>query len=399
MRLGLNLFAYYPDRHGGAEIYMRNIVCALAAAPASCDLVLFVREDTRGLYQPRGRRLEEVVLPTARDSRRLRLLEQLLLPRAVDRASVDVLFSNYVVPVSSRVPHIVNVHDLLYRDHPECVEPAGKLLYSRLFIPLSLRRAKRVLTVSLASAARLRSLFPWVSPKLAVTVEGVDDELATVHVGEDEVRSTLSALGISRPYLLSAATLGPNKNTARLLEAFQSVRSQCPELSLVLTGRRDQAGSLATRTTELGLREAVVFTDFVSRRALAALYLGATAHVMPSIYEGFGLSVIEAQHFGCPVACSNVTSLPEVAGGAALLFDPYDVRSISEALLALCTDAPLRATLAAAGRRNVERYTWERAAIDVLASAEGALGGTRPRAPAGRPHPLIVNTPRGAREG
>lgn len=370
--LGINLLPYYPGGQGGAEVYIRNLVQALIEFTDVVNVVLFVNQKGAKVYHPGVEGFSEIVVPGA-DGGRLRRIfaEQVSLPLHVRRAHVDWLFSNYVVPVLAPCKQVVNVHDMLYKVHPEWVGEQSKVWYWRAMIPASLWRVSKVFTVSESSAADIRRFFPSTRAKTHVTVEGVSRDLLD-DVGEVSETQFLKRLGITKPYVLSAATFGPNKNIARLIEAFKRVRQAGVDAQLVLTGRKERGGkALDDLLTKLQLHKHVVFTNFVSASELAALYRNAHVHVMPSMFEGFGLSVIEAQHFGCPVACSNVTSLPEVAGPGAALFDPLDVDDMANVVTRLLKDADERAALRQAGFANVQRYTWRQAALDLVAVAVG----------------------------
>lgn len=372
MRLGINLLPYTPGQHGGAEVYIRNLLNALSDVAHSTSIVLFVTPRGQGRYVSSGNHsFQECVLPAwSARSRLMRIIaEQSLMPWYVKRTKIDCLFSNYVIPLLAPVPQIVNVHDMLYKKLPKVLENT-KQLYWSIFVPLSLRRATRVITVSHSSATDIVSYFPHVKDKLSVTVEGVNNELVKFR----DVQPCIVAkeLEIQAPFILSAATFGPHKNVRTLVEAFAIVSRQNPELRLVLTGGANTTDAQEERATliglinELGLTDRVVFTGYVSERLLAALYRCATLYIIPSLYEGFGLSVIEAQYFGTPVITSDTPALVEVGGDATISVPALDVKAFAAAILRLLTDEHERKQLIKQGRANVERYSWANAAQDVL---------------------------------
>jgi glycosyltransferase involved in cell wall biosynthesis len=173
-----------------------------------------------------------------------------------------------------------------------------------------------------------------------------------------------------KPYLLSVSTIQPRKNYTRLIEAFAKLISdfgfRISDLHLVICGSRGWMFDDVFQTAErLGLRDRVLFPDFVSDDDLPALYAGATLFVYPSLYEGFGLPVAEAMACGAPVVSSNASSLPEVAGDAALYFDPRDVDAMTDALRRALADDALRADLRARGFAQAKKFSWEKAAAEL----------------------------------
>jgi glycosyltransferase involved in cell wall biosynthesis len=173
------------------------------------------------------------------------------------------------------------------------------------------------------------------------------------------------------PYIVYVGTLQPRKNLVRLVDAFGLVRQQRPNLRLVLAGQRGWlADPIFRRVEALGLQDAVHFPGFVADADLPALLSGALCFAFPSLHEGFGFPVLEAQACGAPVLAANTSSLPEVAGEGALLVDPLDTAAIAAGLLRLADDATLRSQLRVAGFANLRRFSWQRCAQETLAVLE-----------------------------
>jgi len=202
---------------------------------------------------------------------------------------------------------------------------------------------------------------------------GRDEALAPVR-DPAELARVRARYGIGERYLLYVGTLQPRKNLARLVDAFTRLAGD-PALTgvqLVLAGKPGWlADDLAPRVARLGLAGRVLFPGYIADADLPALLSGALAFAFPSLYEGFGIPVLEAQSCGVPVMTSNNSSLPEVAGDAALLVDPHDVDAIAEAMRRLVTDDALRAELVRRGFENVKRFSWEKCARETLAVLEG----------------------------
>ncbi|MCB8920913.1 MAG: glycosyltransferase family 4 protein [Ardenticatenaceae bacterium] len=370
MRIGINLLPYTPNHQGGAEIYIRNLIYALGDLELEHEFVLFITSNVKDAYLPGKGPFSEVVIPAwITKWRTMRVLvEQLILPWFVFRSHVDCLFSNYVIPALVFVPQVVNVHDMLYKRYPEFIE-VSKRLYWSVMIPISLWRSKTILTVSHSSAKDIALYFPWAEGKIKVTVEGVNKDLSEHK--DANVERICQELKITLPFILSTATFGPHKNMRTLIEAFAMLADKL-EIDLVLTGGAGTGDAVKEQqalkqfVTELGLVERVHFTGYVSEEHLAALYKGAIVYVNPSSFEGFGLSIIEAQHFDTPVICSNIPALSEVGGSSVRLFDSNSSGELAEILSEVLTDQGEREKMIELGKTNVKKYKWDLAANDLV---------------------------------
>jgi glycosyltransferase involved in cell wall biosynthesis len=236
---------------------------------------------------------------------------------------------------------------------------------------VSARRSDRVLTVSRASRDDLVNSLGVPREKIDVAHSGPGLAGSTTPTPEDELRRRLD-LG-DRRLLLSPSARRAHKNLPRLLEAFAAAE-QAREALLVLPGYETGAeDELAGHAAELGIAERVRCAGWVSDEDLLGLYAAATALVFPSLAEGFGLPILEAMSAGLPVACSNTSSLPEIAGDAALLFDPTSVDAMTGAIDRILSNGPLREDLRERGRRQAARFTWAAAAEQTIASYRRAL--------------------------
>jgi glycosyltransferase involved in cell wall biosynthesis len=189
---------------------------------------------------------------------------------------------------------------------------------------------------------------------------------------------TLSRQNVRRPFFLAVGSLQPRKNLVRLVEAFAQVRLSHPDVRLVIVGPRGfKASSLQETIVSHGLVDAVQLLGYVSDDELAALYNAAIALVYPSVYEGFGLPVVEAMACGRPVIAANTSSLPEVAGDAALLVDPFDVSALSAAMERVLANPEEAKVMAGRGRSRVAQFSWERTAAAALAAFESARSSDR----------------------
>lgn len=281
------------------------------------------------------------------------LWEQSVLPARVGR---DLLWSPCNTGPLAVARQVVTIHDCAFYDQPEGFSRKFAAWYHWL-VPRLARRIRRIITVSNFSKSRLVDYCRVPERKIAVIPQGVDERFHPQ--SEDAIANTRAALGLPEQYVLFVGNLVPRKNLLRLLAAWNLVSAQFPALKLVLAGASDQLFADAG----LGqLPASVRAAGYVADEHLPALYCGAMAFAYPSLYEGFGLPVLEAMACGVPVLTSNTTSLPEVAGDAALLVDPYSEEAIAQGLRQLLGDGLLRDELAARGLARAASFTWERTA-------------------------------------
>jgi len=282
----------------------------------------------------------------------------------------------HVLPLIHPRRSVVTVHDLGYLAYPEAHKP-GDRRYLDWSTRWNARRATTVIADSAATKADLIRAYGVDGRKIQVIHLGRDETLVPVRdaqiLAEVRVRH-----GIAAHYMLYVGTLQPRKNLARLIEAFARAAAApaFAGLQLVLAGKKGWLyDDLFAQVERMGLTGRVLFPGYVEDADLPALLSGALAFVFPSLYEGFGIPVLEAGACGVPVITSNTSSLPEVAGdpsagsgeAAALLVDPHDVDAIAEAMNRLVTDEALRAELSRRGLANVQRFSWEKCARETLA--------------------------------
>jgi glycosyltransferase involved in cell wall biosynthesis len=344
-------------------------VPALLEARDDLRLTLFAGSEAYPslLAEPWAGEATVVRIPVRARSRARRVLaEQTLLPRAARRAGIDLLHNTLnTAPAFPGVPQLTTIHDVIYKRFPET---AGRLNSGvALLVPLAARRSVRVLTVSNASKGDIVDLLG-VDPErvdVAPNGPGIAPPDETLH--DPELRERFG-LG-KAPIVLTVAARRPHKNLARLLDAFGRLRTDAvlvvPGFETPFeAGLRDRAGA------------AVRFLGWVDDRTLDCLYRAATCFVLPSLAEGFGLPVLEAMAREAPVACSDIAPLREVAGDAALYFDPLDPGSIGDALKRLLEQPDLRLRLSDLGLKRARRFSWDAAAAATLETYERALAGS-----------------------
>jgi glycosyltransferase involved in cell wall biosynthesis len=367
VHVAYNLLHLVPGETGGAEVYARRLLPALRKAEPGLGMTLFLgglaaREDW-------GDDVEVVALRFDPRSRVRRVLaEQTLLPAAVRRAAPDLLHNVFnTAPGATPLPQVTTIHDLVYKRHPETHGLLAKGV--EILVPLAARRSERVITDSDASKSDLVRFLDLAADRIDVAPLGPGLPGDANGPPPVELRRRLE-LG-DEPIVLSVLAKKPHKNAVRLIEAFARV----PEGVLLIPGySTGYERELEEQVDAAGLGERVRLLGWVDDALLDGLYRAADCFVFPSLAEGFGLPVLEAMIRGAPVACSNTTSLPEVTGDAALLFDPLDVEAIAVSIRRVLEDLELAGRLRAAGRQRARRFTWEETARQTLASYRKALG-------------------------
>lgn len=356
--------AHFP----GIGRYVRNLARALLPLLAADERLLLIhdpRETVRWQLPADHAQLVWAPLPVSPFS----LWQQVDAPRLLRRHRADVYHSSYyLMPYRPGVPTLLTLYDFIPELFPETVSPRARLL-ARSATRLALRAAQRVVTISEATRADLLRLYAAPPERVAVT------PLAADPIFRPQPPEVVAALrrrhALPGRFTLYLGSNKPHKNLPRLLAAWAAL----PESEkLVIAGlwypHYPEPHDLVRQH---GLEEVVRFLGRVDEAELPALYSAATLFVFPSLYEGFGLPVVEALACGTPVACSDNSSLPEATGDAALLFDPEDAGAIAATVRLLLLDGRERATLAGRALAQAARFSWERTAAATLAQYRALL--------------------------
>lgn len=373
VHVGLNLVYLVPGETGGMEVVARELLPALVKARPEMRFTAFVnREASTDPEAPWNSLVRSVTVPVlARKRVEWVRGEQQLLPRLAAREGVDVVHSlASTAPVWGRFRRVVTIHDVIYRMHPDA-HPGVRSLGMRVLVRLAAARSHRVITDSQSTRDDLVRLLNVPPERIDVAPLGVGSGPAAAATPSEEVR-TRFGLGM-RPVVLSVSAKRPHKNLRRLLDALASIPAERRPMLVVPGYSTWHEQELRDHAHDLGVGDEVRFLGWISSPDLEGLYRVADCFVFPSLYEGFGMPVLEAMQRGVPVACSDASSIPEVAGDAALLFDPEDVRAIRDAIERLLTDGEERDRLARAGRERAARFSWEETARLTAASYERAL--------------------------
>jgi glycosyltransferase involved in cell wall biosynthesis len=294
------------------------------------------------------------------------LWEQVGLPLALARRRLDVFHSPLGLPLLCRPPGLATIHDVCFCTHGATFT-RRMWLYFRIFLPLAVRRARRVLTVSETSKQALVDLLAVAPDKVRVVPNAVADDFRAPGLGA-EAAEVRARCGLPEQFMLYVGTLEPRKNLLRLLQACQRLWSgHGIAHRLVIVGKQGWlADDVHGYIERAGLREQVVFAGYVTRADLPTVYALASVFVYPSLCEGFGLPPLEAMACGTPVVASNASAMPEVLGDAARLVDPLDVGALAEAIRDVLLDADRRQALRAAGLERAREYCWDASARRLL---------------------------------
>lgn len=288
--------------------------------------------------------------------------QQWEIPRRLTQLRADVYHSTYfLMPYRPHVPTVLTVYDLIPFHFPALSSLKARVLFTR-FLRYAVGCADEIVAISECTRSDLHAHLG--VPLSRITVTPLAAESWFRPQSTERIREVRTALGLDDPYVLCLASNRPHKNLMRLVEAWSIVRSRVPRSwKLVMAGTWDgRRTGLERRARELHLNDSVVFAGYIPSEALPALYTGAELFVFPSLYEGFGLPILEAMACGTPVACSNAGSLPEVGGPAAVYFDPLHVDDIAGTLTELIEDDTRRKSLADRCLRRAGAFSWEETA-------------------------------------
>lgn len=361
------LIEYTPAIAQGAGIgrYTRSLVDALGRVDDQDDFTLFsAQPPTPARDYPTSGRFKTITGPL--DHRRMTILwHRLGLPLPIEAFTgpADVLHApDFSLPPTLLARTVVTIHDLAFMTHPECAVPALRRYLNRV-VPRAARRADHIIAVSQRTADDLTEVLGVEPKKVTVIHLGVDPSVRRIDDPE-RLQAALARYGLRQPFALAVGTIEPRKNFARLIEAFSlAKRRGGAPTQLVIAGRKGWLYDDVFETVDrLGLRDEVRFLDYVPDGDLPLLYSLASVVAMPSLYEGFGIPIVEAMACGTPVVASSAGSLPEIVGDAGLLAAPEDVEALADALSRASSDEPLRATLIARGNERARQFDWDEAA-------------------------------------
>ncbi len=368
------------EQGGGIGRYVRELTAALATEDPVTDYRLFVAGAQREqLPHPPGPNFDwRTTILTPRWLARIWQRAQLPLPVEIITGPVDLFHATDFVlpPTLPRTRSLLTVHDLSFLRVPDAASPSLRR-YLEAVAPRSVERADHVLADSQATKDDLIEIYRTPADKISVLYSGVDARFDPV-MDQMTLKAVLDKHNLKDiKYVLSVGTVQPRKNYSGAIRALSRIRDQGIDLHYAVAGGPGWLEDEMYRSIrETAMEDRVHILGFVPDEDLPALYSGARALLALSLYEGFGLPVLEAMACGTPVITSNLSSLPEVAGDAGILVDPLDSEAISDAIVKTLTDAALRQQLVAAGFERVKRFSWASAASQLKAIYDAMLDGS-----------------------
>jgi glycosyltransferase involved in cell wall biosynthesis len=347
-------------RDYGIGTYVRNLLRQLSRIDQATEYVVLCSLKDQDLVQELGANFRTV--PESSPGYSVR--EQVTVPRDLRREGAHLFHSpHYVLPPLTPCKSVVTIHDCIHLRFPQYLPNRLGYAYARSFLWFATHRSNRIVTVSEASKRDILEYFRVPAEKIDVIYNGIDERFGNPPPEEDVVR-VRERYQLDGPFILYAGNIKPHKNIGRLIEAFHMLRTKGTEfdsVKLVIIGDEiAKYASLRHAVHRYKLHKHVRFFGFVPSTTLAILYRLAAVFVFPSLYEGFGLPPLEAMASGTPVITSNVSSLPEVVGDAAVLIDPLQPEEIADALRRVLSDANLRADLRQRGLARARQFSWER---------------------------------------
>lgn len=367
----------------GIGSYIRNLLEAIARRPeaAAYRFRVYARSEDRGAVPALPGNFEIVEENSAGYS----VAELTRFSWRLMRDRLDLFHAtHYVIPPLAHARAVVTIHDIIHVLYPQFLPNRAALLYARVMIRRALRRADRIITVSYNSKRDLVDYFGIAPARIDVVYNGVA-RLFHPNIGREERDRVAAKYGLPRPYLLFLGGEKRHKNVRNVIRAYgEARRERALPHALVLAGPMPKNRSrVEALIAALELDSRVFRTGVVAEEDLPGLFAGADAFLYPTLYEGFGLPVVEAMACGVPVLTSSTSALQEIAGGYAYLVDPMDVEAIARGIVDLATDPARRAEFADLGKRRARDFSWDKAAEQTLKVYAEALsrGNPGPRLP------------------
>jgi len=359
MRIGINglLLSNRPGyRRSGIDRYIRGLLSALPEALPNDELIVYANPTAIDA----GGTLSVHTVPSFTENKALRIVwEQVGLPRSIRADRLDLFHGTaFALPSRLTVPGVVTIHDLAFLRWPDQV-PRSRAKHLRRAVVSAAKQSTRLIAVSEATKRDVVELLQIDPDRIDVTPLGVDPTFR--RPAGEAIAEFRHAYELTRPFILTVGNREPRKNLPTMIRAFAKVKNDIPHDLVHAGGEGWNADELERAVAETKLGERLRFVDFVPHAELPLWYASADCFVMPSLYEGFGLPLLEAMACGAPSIATNRSSLPEVAGDAAYLCDP-DVDSLAAALVTVLHDGELRCRLHEAGPRRASGFTWRRTA-------------------------------------
>lgn len=339
----------------------------------SNDYMLFFNKPEYDTFIPPAKNFHKVLV----NAKHYSFTEQTKFFLILQKQKLDLMhFTHFNAPILYTRPSIVTIHDLTLSFFPgnKMNNPIHRAGY-HLTLKSATKHAKKIIAVSKYTAKDLQKLLKIPEEKIEVIYEAVNEDFKPLE-DKKAIAETLAKYGIKKPYLLYTGVWRNHKNLANLIKAFARLRNHYHiEVQLVITGREDPKYPEVRKTIqECGMQDHIILPGLVQENELRALYTDAHGYVFPSLYEGFGLSPLEAMKCSVPVAVSKASCIPEICGvDNALFFDPYDPNDMAEKMATLCTNEPVRTELIKNGLSHIKTFSWKKMSRQTLKLYEHVL--------------------------
>lgn len=368
MRIGIDC-RMYSSGFTGIGRYVYELTENLFDIDKTNEYALFFNEPEFSAFNSPNKKIQKILVNAPHYS----FLEQTRFLHLLNKANLDLMhFTHFNAPIFYARPSIVTIHDLTLSFFPgkKMTSWLPRLAY-QLTLKKALTKAKKIIAVSEHTKKDLKQLFHILPEKIEVIYEGVNAGFHKTGVEDQKtIQETLKKYGIREPYLLYTGVWRSHKNLPKLIEAFHVIKNDYGfDGSLVITGRTDPLyePELKQKTFSLRLENDTVFTGLVPDKELVLLYNGALAYVFPSLYEGFGLPLLEAMQCGVPVVAANSSSIPEICGeNNAVFFDPHSSKDMAQKIYEVISQKSLRAKLIINGFERAKQFSWHKMAEETL---------------------------------
>lgn len=364
-RFGYDSKTGLPRRVGSGE-YCLELLLSLNKIDKKNNYIIYLPQTpTADLPKESANWHYKIVRP-----RKMWTLFGLSLEFLLKRSKPDVFFSpTHYLPIFAPKHCVISILDISYIKYPELFQKSDLNQLTK-WTKYSVKKAKSILTISQTSKDDIIKVYGVTDNRIVVTYPGIKNESRIMNQ-ELEIDAIRRKYGFKGDYILFVGTLQPRKNIVRLVEAFSKIKD---DIKLVIVGKRGWLyEEILDAPKKFDIQDKVKFLDSVPDEDLPALYKNATCFVLPSLYEGFGLPVLEAMKYGCPVITSNVSSLPEAGGNAALYVNPLDVNNIKKNLELIINNSKLRKEFIKKGYEQVKKFSWEKTARETLRAIEGLM--------------------------
>ncbi|MFH1846633.1 MAG: glycosyltransferase family 1 protein [Candidatus Omnitrophota bacterium] len=365
MRIGINA-RYLQNTRTGIARYVYSLLANLKKVDAGNEYVLFlggsrlVLDDIESL----GFLNDVSKMPTTNQILKI-VWQHFYVPKRIKDLAIDVFHEpTFIAPYFKRCPTVVTIHDLAYKFLPDCYTLRNRL-YLDLLMKKSINTSDKVIVISENTKKDVLLNFDIKEQKVEVLPLSVDESFYPIaDRKEEQLASVKSKYGITQDFILTVSLISPRKNLVNLIRAFAKLKKMKASLhQLVIVGKKGWLfKKIFEEVVACGYEKDIIFCDFVSHEDLVKLYNAAEVFVYPSLYEGFGLPLLEAMACDCPVVASNISSIPEVCADAAILFDPHNFVEIANAIGQVLTESSLKKSLIEKGRIRAAFFSWRKTA-------------------------------------